>query len=58
MLDSYYKEDYYDLYSTPNEDKYQFNLVCLHWHPIGSYPSDDPHTKSQPVKEKVNCELW
>ena len=23
MLDSYYKEDYYDLYSTPNEDKYQ-----------------------------------
>ena len=23
MLDSYYKEDYYDLNSTPNEDKYQ-----------------------------------
>ena len=23
VLDSYYKEDYYDLYSTPNEDKYR-----------------------------------
>ena len=51
-----------------NEAKYHF-LICLHWHPIGSYSSDDPQEKNLMLSLwadtdkgrtvfKVICELW